>query len=178
MKISEIYTVAPTNPKSKQEKDIYETLDKLNINYERVENDYIITMEECYEVNKVLNTKIIKTLFFTNRKKDKFFIYIGDENSSVNTKALAKLLKVDSISFASTTLLKEHLHAQPGSASILSLIYDTENKIVPIIDNKIINRSTIGLCAGIASSQMKIKTKDLIDIFLPYINHQPIVVNL
>ena len=43
--ISEIKTTAPETPLSNMEKRVYETLDSLEIPYERVENDVVETME-------------------------------------------------------------------------------------------------------------------------------------
>ena len=54
MYISELMTGAPTNERCPLERRMYETLDKLKIPYERVDNDPAASMEECAEVDKVL----------------------------------------------------------------------------------------------------------------------------
>ena len=49
MYISELMTGAPTNERCPLERRMYETLDKLKIPYERVDNDPAASMEECAE---------------------------------------------------------------------------------------------------------------------------------
>ena len=68
MYISELMTGAPTNERCPLERRMYETLDKLKIPYERVDNDPAASMEECAEVDKVLGTEIRKTCFYVQKK--------------------------------------------------------------------------------------------------------------
>ena len=63
MYISEIKTGAPTDVRCPLERRMYETLDKLKIPYERVDNDPAASMEECAEVDNVLGTQIRKNVF-------------------------------------------------------------------------------------------------------------------
>ena len=50
--VSEIYNNKPDKYKNKLEKIVYDTLEELNISYERVETDEAITMEDCIEIDK------------------------------------------------------------------------------------------------------------------------------
>lgn len=72
MYISELMTGAPTNERCPLERRMYETLDKLKIPYERVDNDPAASMEECAKVDKVLGTEIRKTCFYVTRKRQHF----------------------------------------------------------------------------------------------------------
>ena len=72
IKVSEIIKEKPTNFKTELHKAVYDTLEALNIGYERVDTDEAITMEDCVEIGKKLNTKIVKTLFLCNRQKTNF----------------------------------------------------------------------------------------------------------
>ena len=76
MYISELMTGAPTNERCPLERRMYETLDKLKIPYERVDNDPAASMEECAEVDKVLGTEIRKNVFLCNQKKTTFFLLV------------------------------------------------------------------------------------------------------
>ena len=51
--ISEIKTKAPTNYQTNLQKMVYETLDKLNISFERVDTDEAITMDDCVLINEI-----------------------------------------------------------------------------------------------------------------------------
>lgn len=72
MYISEIKTGAPTDVRCPLERRMYETLDKLRIPYERVDNDPAASMEECAEVDKVLGTEIRKMCSYVTRKRQHF----------------------------------------------------------------------------------------------------------
>lgn len=63
MYISKIKTTAPTEFKSELHKKVYAKLQELEIPFERVETDEIITMEDCEEVDGKLQMKMVKTLF-------------------------------------------------------------------------------------------------------------------
>ncbi len=71
--ISEIMTSAPVKGRNGTEDKVYELLNKLNISYERVENDVVETMEECKEIDLALGTEIRKSIFLSNAKKTSFF---------------------------------------------------------------------------------------------------------
>ena len=75
--VSEVYTTSPEKFKNKLQEKVYKTLEKLSINFERVETDEAITMEDCIEINKKLNMQMVKTLFLCNRQKKQTFIYLS-----------------------------------------------------------------------------------------------------
>lgn len=75
--VSEVYTTSPEKFKNKLQEKVYKTLEKLSINFERVETDEVITMEDCIEINKKLNMQMVKTLFLCNRQKKQTFIYLS-----------------------------------------------------------------------------------------------------
>ena len=97
MYISELMTGAPTNERCPLERRMYETLDKLKIPYERVDNDPAASMEECAEVDKVLGTEIRKNVFLCNQKKTTFFLLVMPANKSFDTAAFSKKLGVSHI---------------------------------------------------------------------------------
>ena len=94
MYISEIKTGAPTDERCPLERRMYETLDKLKIPYERVDNDPAASMEECAQVDKVLGTEIRKNVFLCNQKKTTFFLLVMPANKSFDTAAFSKKLGV------------------------------------------------------------------------------------
>ena len=50
--VSEIYNTAPREYKTPLQQQTYQTLEKLNIPFERVETDEAITMEDCILIKK------------------------------------------------------------------------------------------------------------------------------
>ena len=61
----------PEGFEDRQEKEIrvYKLLDRLQIEYERVDHEEAATMEVCDEIDVVLNSLICKNLFLCNRQK-------------------------------------------------------------------------------------------------------------
>lgn len=70
-----IYTSKPKEYKSDLEKIAFDTLEKLDIKYERIDTDELITMTDCLEADKKLNVDIVKTLFLETNKKRNFICY-------------------------------------------------------------------------------------------------------
>lgn len=64
--VSEIKNTAPTVFKTSLQEKVYQTLADLQIPYERVDTDEVITMEDCIAVDEKLNMKMVKTLFLSS----------------------------------------------------------------------------------------------------------------
>ena len=55
-----------------KERKVYDLLDTLNIEYERIDHAPVMTMEACEEIEKALGAPICKNLFLCNRRKNRF----------------------------------------------------------------------------------------------------------
>ena len=69
IKASDIQTSAPQTFQNVLQRKVYNALAELSVPFERVETDEVITMDDCIEVNKKLNMKMVKTLFLCNRRQ-------------------------------------------------------------------------------------------------------------
>lgn len=92
--VSEIQNKAPMQFKTQLQEKVYRTLAQLQIPYERVDTDEVITMEDCIAVNERLDMKMVKTLFLCNRQQTEFYLFItpGDKPGFV-----PKILRVRSV---------------------------------------------------------------------------------
>ncbi len=70
--VSEIQTTAPVVYKTPLQKSVYETLEWLQIPFERVDTDEAVTMEDCASINRKLQMDMVKTLFLCNRQQTSF----------------------------------------------------------------------------------------------------------
>ena len=61
--VAEIVAVGPGGIVDGKEVKVYDFLDGLGIEYERIDHDAADTMELCLEIDKALGTKICKNLF-------------------------------------------------------------------------------------------------------------------
>ena len=114
MYISEIRTSAPTDERMPLERKMYETLDKLKISYEQVDNDPAASMEECAAVDVAIGTQIRKNVFLCNQKKTTFFLLVMPADKAFDTAAFSKKLGVSHMSFAPPEKMMEHLGTTPG----------------------------------------------------------------
>lgn len=61
--VSDIYTTPPDKFDTPLQKETYRVLQNLHIPFERVDTEEAITMEDCFQINKKLDMKMVKTLF-------------------------------------------------------------------------------------------------------------------
>lgn len=158
---------------------VYDILDKLGIEYYRVDHSATATMEECQEVDEVLgNVTICKNLFLCNSQKTKFYMLMMPGDKKFLTKELSKQINSARLSFASPEYMEKFLDITPGSVSITGLMNDVENNVQLIMDEDVVKGEYIACHPSINTSSIKMKTKDVIDRFLKEINHEPLYVNL
>lgn len=176
--ISEISTAAPEDERTAIEKKVYNLLVKLNIPFERVDNDVVETMEECKEIDKKLGTEIRKSIFLCNKKKTSFFLVVMPAEKSLDTGVLEKKIGLSHLSFASGELMEKHLGTKPGSASVMGLVHDEDDYVQLIIDKEVSDEEWFGCNPGINTSHLKMRTTDLLTKFLPAIRHKAKIVDL
>lgn len=176
--ISEIYNSAPTDERVPLEKKTFDTLDKLKIPYERVDNDAVCSMEDCVEIDKALGTEIRKSIFLCNQKKTSFFLLILPADKAFDTATFCKKVGCSRVSFASPELMLEHLGTTPGSATIMGLLNDEDDYVQLVLDKEVADAEWFGCNPGINTSHLKINTKQLINKFLPHIHHRAKIVEL
>lgn len=160
------------------QENVYETLNKLNIPFEKIDNEAITSMEECEDVENELGVEIRKSIFLCNRKKTEFYLVVMPSKKKFNTKTFSENVGCSRTSFTSSENLKSLLGLTPGSITIMGLLNDRSRTVQLVIDSEVINEEWFGCNAGLNTSHIKLNTKDLLDVFLKYTGHNPIVVKL
>ena len=95
------------------------------------------------------------------------------------TAVLSKQIGSSRLSFADSQYMEEFLDITPGSVSVLGLMNDTDNQVQLLIDEDVITgHEFIGCHPCINTASLKIKTSDILEKFLPYVNHTYILVHL
>lgn len=179
MNISDLFSGRPENSDSRLPKEIrcYDLLDRLGIEYSRVDHDFADTIEMCHEVEKVLGADICKNLFLTNRQQTEFYLLLMPGDKPFKTKLLSKQINTARLSFASPEHMAQYLDITPGSVSVLGLMNDG-GKVHLVIDADLLKDEFIGCHPCINSSTLKLKTADIIEKFLPEVGHEYEVVEL
>lgn len=173
-----IYTQKPTDSRLPKEMAVYDLLETLKIPYTRLDHDATGSVEYCNEVGKILNVEICKNLFLCNRQKTVFYLLMMPGKKEFHTKDLTKQIGCSRLSFADPEFMDKYLNIMPGSVSVMGLMNDTENKVQLLIDREVAEAEYIGCHPCINTSSLKIKTSDLLEKFLPYVRHTPILVTL
>ena len=85
----------PENIDNRLDKEIrtYDLLDRLNIEYERVDHEEANTMEACKEIDELLSCMVCKNLFLCNTQKTKFYLLMIPGYKKFVTKELSHQIK-------------------------------------------------------------------------------------
>lgn len=164
--------------REERELKVYDLLDKLGIAYERTDHEEANTMEACNEIDRILGTIICKNLFLCNRQKTQFYLLMMPGDKPFKTKDLSKQIGSARLSFAEPEFMEEFLHIRPGAVSIMGLMNDVENHVQLLIDRPVIESETLGCHPCVSTSSLKMKTKDVLEKFLPAVGHELLVVDL
>lgn len=174
------YIGRPDNLDGRQEREIrvYDFLDKLGIEYERVDHETAETMEACRAVDEALGTTMCKNLFLCNRQKTMFYLLMMPGDKPFKTKELSAQINSARLSFATEEFMLEYLDILPGSVSVMGLMNDVENHVNLLIDEDVIAEEYVGCHPCVNTSSMKVKTKDILEKYLPAVHHEMAVVKL
>jgi len=157
---------------------VYDLLEELGIDFERVDHETANTIEECGEVEKILGTVICKNLFLCNTQKTKFYLLMMPGEKPFKTKDLSKQINSARLSFAKPEYMEEFLDITPGSVSIMGLMNDTNNRVQLLIDRDVVSGEYLACHPCINTSSIKLKCKDVLEKFLKKVEHEPIFVEL
>lgn len=172
----------PSNEEGRLSKEIrvYDLLDRLHIEYERVDHEEANTIEACKEIDEVLGeeTSICKNLFLCNSQKTKFYLLMLPGSKVFKTKDLSKQIGSSRLSFANQEFMEKFLDITPGSVSVMGLMNDIENQVQLLIDKEVVEPEFFACHPCINTSSIKLRCKDILQVFLPDVHHEPIYVEL
>lgn len=94
------------------------------------------------------------------------------------TKDFSKQIGSSRLSFATAEDLQALLGVQPGSASVLGLMNDPEHRVQLCFDRPVIESEWFGCHPCRNTSSLRLKTRDVLDVFLKHTGHTATVVDL
>ena len=156
----------------------YALLDSLGLEYRRVDHEHADTIEACEQVEGLLECKICKNLFLTNRQQTDFYLLVMPGEKPFKTKLLSKQIGSARLSFASPEHMEKYLDITPGSVSILGLMNDKGGAVRLLMDSDLLKEEYFGCHPCINTSSLRLKTADVLEKLLPAMGHQPTFVNL
>lgn len=161
-----------------KETRVYDFLDKLHISYEGVDHDVAPTIEACQAIETELGILPCKNLFLRNRQKTTFFLLLMPGEKKFVTKDLSSQLNISRLSFAEPDFMEKYLDVEPGSVSVLGLMNDKDWYVDLLIDKDLLESEYLGCHPCINTSSLKIKTSDILEIFVKRTGHRPRFVTL
>ena len=170
----------PADTAGRLEKEIrtYDLLDRLGVEYERIDHEPAMTMEDCKEVDQLLEAVICKNLFLCNRQKTAFYLLMIPDTKVFHTKDLSAQIGSARLSFAKPEYMEEFLDITPGSVSVMGLMNDKEHRVQLMIDEDVLDGEYIGCHPCINTSSIRFKVKDLIEKVIPAMGHDFVKVKL
>ncbi len=170
----------PADTAGRLEKEIrtYDLLDRLGVEYERIDQEPAMTMEDCKEVDQLLEAVICKNLFLCNRQKTAFYLLMIPDTKVFHTKDLSAQIGSARLSFAKPEYMEEFLDITPGSVSVMGLMNDKEHRVQLLIDEDVLDGEYIGCHPCINTSSIRFKVKDLIEKVIPAMGHDFVKVKL
>lgn len=176
----EIVKGRPLNVKERLKKEVrvYDLLDELDIEYWRIDHEVAQTMEDCEEVDRILDAVICKNLFLCNRQKTKFYLLMMPRDKAFKTKELSAQIQSARLSFAPEEYMEKFLDITPGSVSVMGLMNDTENQVQLLVDADVLEGEYLGCHPCINTSSLKLRTRDVFTTYLNAVHHDYIVVHL
>ena len=172
----------PENTDNRLDKEIrvYDFLDKLGVQYQRIDHEAAMTMEACEEIDHALgdNTTICKNLFLCNRQETDFYLLLMPGDKPFKIKDLSAQIHSARLSFAKPEYMEKYLDTTPGSVSVLGLMNDSEKKVQLLIDEDVMKEPYFGCHPCINTSSLKFTTEDLMQKIIPALEHEPVTVTL
>lgn len=175
--------LVPGRPESadgreRKEMRVYDLLDKLGIEYYRVDHERADTMAVCAAIDEILKAAICKNLFLCNAQKTKFYMLMIVGDKKFKTKDISKQIESPRLSFAPCEYMEEFLDILPGSVSVMGLMNDKQRKVQLLMDRDLVETEYFGCHPCVNTSSLRIRTKDLLERFLPAVEHEPWLVTV
>ena len=158
MNVSPVYHGAPAESRTPVEDRTYAALEELGIPFDRVDHDPAEDMADCAVISQALGADICKNLLLTPRNRSAFYLLAMPGDKPFVTKELSKQIGSSRLSFATAEDLEQLLGVQPGSALAESRGFGCHP------------------CRN--TSSLRLRTEDVLEKFLPYTGHVPLVVEL
>lgn len=176
----QLYSGRPADCTGRLAKEVktYDLLDELGIPFFRTDHGPADTMEACNEIDACLGVLICKNLFLCNRQKTQFYLLMMPGDKPFKTKELSGQLGIARLSFGSPEDMERLLDLTPGSVSIMGLMNDPENCVQLLVDEDVLKGEWLGCHPCINTSSIKLRTRDVLERYLPAVHHAPRMVRL
>ena len=119
-----------------------------------------------------------KNLFLRNSNGSAFYLLLMPGDKPFKTKELSAQIGSARLSFAEPEDMLKYLDIEPGAVSIMGLMNDKGHDVTLLIDEDVLKDEYLGCHPCVCTSSLKLRTKDVIEKFLPATGHAYTTVHL
>ena len=173
-----LYRGRPAGERIPKETRCYDLLDRLGVEYYRVDHEHADTIADCELVEGLLGCRICKNLFLTNRQQTDFYLLVMPGDKPFKTTLLSHQIGSARLSFGSEADLLRLLGVTPGSVSVLGLQFDRDRRVQLLMDRDLLKEENFGCHPCRNTTSLRFATRDLLERLLPVLGHEPRFVDL
>ena len=153
-------------------------MDRLGIAYEYVDHPPAMTMEDCLEIDRILDAVICKNLFLCNRQQTQFYLLMLREDKRFRTAEVSKEIGSARLSFGPKEYMERFLDLSPGSVSVLGLMNDSGSRVQLLMDEDILRGEFFGCHPCVNTTSLRLRVSDLTDRILKEIGHELMLIKV
>lgn len=136
----------------------------------------VFTVEEAQIHTRHVPGAHCKNLFLKDRK-DRLWLVTCLDDQQVDLKRLSKLVGAAGFSFGKAELLQAVLGVTPGSVTPLAIVNDTDHRVTPVLDSKLLAHEQINCHPLQNDASTTLRSDDLLR-FVRATGHEPVLVDL
>lgn len=142
---------------------VYETLDRMGIEYEYVEHVPVFTVEEMEKLPFPADVMIAKNLFLRDHKGKRHFLVVVRKDKNADLKRLGEALGTR-LSFASEERLEKHLRLTKGSVSPLAAVNNEDRRVEFFFDRDLAECPRVGVHPNDNSATLFMTFDDIVRV--------------
>ena len=140
------------------------------------EHPAVHTVEESKALRGDIPGLHTKNLFLRDGKKN-FYLFVTDEDATINLKQLAKLIGAKGgLSFGSPDALLETLGIRPGAVSVLAIVNDAHKRVNLVLDTRLAQAAAIN-CHPLSNERTTSLSQEAFARFLAVAGRQAVYID-
>ncbi len=143
-------------------KEIFEKLTELEIEYKKIEHPVMFTMEEIAEYGLNSHGHIPKNLVLRDVKGTRNMLVLVHGDKRADLRLIRDEIDSTKLSFASDERLDKYLKVEKGSVSPFGVIYDTEKELEIYFDSDLKKEEIVGCHPNDNTATLFLKFDDLV----------------
>lgn len=152
---------------------VYQKLDEMGIVCRRVAHAPMHTMQDCSAVDREIGAVTVKNYFLSTRRTGIMYLCLVRPQARFRATDISQQVGSSRLSFGSEEQMAQYLHVKPGSVSPMGLIFDEEQKVTLLIDEKLKDEPMLAFHPCDNTQTLSMSNRDFFEVFLPAIGRTP-----